>query len=129
MPAKSTTNGASPEYNLDAMLAQRAEARGENPKRVRFQFAGETWDFLDPQFMTDEEKLSLEEASKEDGFNDIDLAAWYMEPDQYSRFVEAGGNASMFFIVFGEHRSKVQESMASGKATTSNRYSRRHPKS
>lgn len=120
-------NGASPEYNLDALLAQREEARGGgDPKRVYFRFKDRDWSFLDPQFMTDEEKIDLEKASEEEGFNDIDLAAWYMGEEQYGEFVQEGGNSSAFFIVFGEHRNKLQESMASGKPTTPNRYSRRH---
>lgn len=130
MTIKSTNNGASPEYNLDALLAQRTEARGGGDgKRVYFAFAGKDWSFLDPQFMSDEEKLDLDKVSREEGFNDIDLAAWYMGEEQYDQFVQAGGNSSAFFVVFAEHRGRTQEALASGKPMTSNRYSRRHPRS
>lgn len=110
------------DIDLDALIEQKAEARGDDGRSVSFTFKGQRWTFLDPLMLTDEEKDELGEIDY-----DPDVAAWYMGGDQYDRFLEVGGNSSMFFQAFGAYQRKaIAENQ--GNPTRSNRSSRRRQK-
>lgn len=107
------------DIDLDALIAQKAEARGDAGDVVAFRFKGERWTYRDPELLTDDEKEELREITF-----DVDIAEWYMGADQYDRFVEVGGNSSIFWMAFKKHQADVRDEMQ-GNPTQSNRSSRR----
>lgn len=117
----SSTKNPTPnvDIDLDEIIAQKADARGDDGRTVTFRFKGDTWTFLDPQTLTDDEKEELQDIDF-----DVDVAAWYMGDDQYDRFVAAGGSSSIFFQAFRAHQKKITEELA-GRPTRPNRSSRR----
>lgn len=107
------------DIDLDKLIAQRAEARGDDGRSTSFMFKEREWTFRDPLMLDDDEKDELADLE-----HDIDIAAWYMGDDQYDEFCTAGGNSSMFFLAFREHM-KSQQAESEGKPTRPNRSSRR----
>lgn len=107
------------DIDLDKLLAQRAEARGDDGKTIAFKFKDQEWTFLDPLMLSDDEKDELADVE-----HDVDIASWYMGDDQYDKFVAAGGNSSLFFHAFRAHMQSAQAEIE-GKPTRPNRSSRR----
>ncbi|WP_411815489.1 hypothetical protein [Gordonia sp. SND2] len=110
------------DVDLDALLDQRAEARGDEGDVVAFQYQGQRWTYRDPETLTDDEKYELNRLTF-----DVDVAEWYMGPEQYDRFVEAGGDSSKFWIAFKKHQADIRDELG-GNPTRSNRSSRRRRK-
>lgn len=115
--------------NLEALIAQRAEATGVHGERVPFTFGDKTFDFRDPLLLSDEDKDELSELEW-----DADVAEWYMGEEQYQDFVsttvtingvEHRGSANFFMLVFMEYQKTAQGTDESGKASRLNRSSRR----
>ena len=117
--AKTNTDPGHIDVDLDALIAQKAEARKDSGDVVSFQFKGERWTYRDPELLTDEEKEELRELTF-----DVDVADWYMGSEQYDRFAEAGGNSSIFWLAFKQHQADVRDEVQ-GNPTQSNRSSRR----
>lgn len=109
------------DIDLDAILAKRAEVRGDDGTRFSFSFAGTEWNARDPQLLSDDEK---DELAADVGESDIDVAAWFMGNDQYDTFLEAGGSSSIYFQAMRAYMDKVQGEIE-GKPTQPNRSSRR----
>jgi hypothetical protein len=86
------------DIDLDAILAQRAEATGE-VDTVPFAFAGETWRIKHPLLADDEWKDELEDVDNADG---IGIAQHYMGEEQYARFVAAGGRSGFVVLIIRE---------------------------
>lgn len=125
------------DINLDAIIAQREEARAEaGATLILFTYEdqtfekteGDTWTFrfLDrdwvarhPQYLLDAEKDQLSPITF-----DADVAAWYLGEDRYDEFVEAGGESWMFLQAFTDFQKKVRNSIE-GNPTRQNRSSRR----
>lgn len=122
MTKDNTTVNADVDVDLDAIIAQKAEARGDDGRSVAFRFKGEVWTFRDPETLTDEEKDELADINY-----DVDIAAWYMGDDQYDRFAAVGGGSSLFFMAFKNHQKKIRDEL-NGNPTRSNRSSRRSRK-
>lgn len=108
------------DIDLDKIIAQRSEARGDDGRRFTFSYKDQMWTSLDPMMLTDDEKDDLDEV----GDLDVDIAAWYMGDEQFDKFVEVGGNSSMFFFALKEFM-KTQKDDIEGKPTRPNRSSRR----
>ncbi|MCH6197445.1 hypothetical protein MHT86_08050 [Corynebacterium mastitidis] len=120
--------------NLNELLKQRAEATGVAGNRATFEFGTETFSFLDPVLMDDEEKEELAELT-----HDVDIAEFYMGEDEYERFVsttatieldngetiEVTGSSSIFFLAFREHLKGLTDEDPAGNPTRPNRSSRR----
>lgn len=96
--------------DLDVLIEQRAEALGTDEGRVPFTFKGGTFTFRHPDTLTDEEQLEV--ADLEVG---PDVAEFYMGGDEYERFVEAGGSANFWALVFVEFTRQLNEQTAGGK--------------
>lgn len=122
------------DFDLEKLIAQKAEARGDDGKHVSFDFAGREWTFRDPLMLDDDEKLELNGIE-----GDEFIAAWYMGDDQYDDFtaatakitlkdgrvLEYTGNSSIFFQVFREYMRKAQAVDEQGNGSRPNRSSRR----
>ncbi|GAC71032.1 hypothetical protein [Gordonia soli] len=110
------------DIDLNKLIAQRADARGDDGKSTSFIFGEppQEWTFRDPLMLDDDEKDDLNDLKF-----DVDIAAWYMGDDQFDKFVEAGGNSSIFFLAFREHMKREQATDQNGNPTRPNRSSRR----
>lgn len=107
------------DINLDTILAQRAEARGDEGYTFSFTAYGQEWTAKDPMLLTDDEKDELAELSF-----DVDVAAFFMGDEQYDKFIAAGGQSSHFVLALTEYQ-RSQQDTASGRPTRPNRSSRR----
>lgn len=118
------------DIDLDQLIASRAEARGDDGRTVAFRFKGAEWRFRDPLMLNDDEKDDLTKLDF-----DPDIACWYMGAvlnadgmleggEEFDKFVEAGGNSSIFFLAFRQHM-KDQQAEVQGNPTQPNRSSRR----
>lgn len=108
------------DIDLDKLIAQRSEARGDDGRRFTFSYKEQEWTSLDPMMLTDDEKDELDEV----GELDVDIAAWYMGDEQFDRFAEAGGSSSIFFLALSAFM-KTQKDEVEGKPIRPNRSSRR----
>lgn len=107
------------DIDLDAILAQRAEARGDEGFTFSFKMHGQEWVAKDPMLLTDDEKDELSDLTY-----DVDVAAFFMGDDQYDDFVAAGGQSSHFVLALQEYQ-KARTDEAQGRPTRPNRSSRR----
>lgn len=107
------------DIDLDAILAQRAEARGDSGFTFSFTAHGQEWTGKDPMLLSDEEKDQLAELQF-----DIDIAAFFMGDEQFDKFVAAGGQSSHFILALSEYQ-KQRTGEAQGRPTRPNRSSRR----
>jgi hypothetical protein len=121
------------DIDLEKLIDQRAEARGDLGYTVSFEWGGKTFTFRDPLMLDDDEKDDLAEIE-----HDVDVAAWYMGDDQYDDFVETvahiprddgtfldiHGSSSVFFEAFRAHMREAQAENE-GNPTRRNRSSRR----
>ena len=105
--------------NLDELLAQRREATGADGDRIPFDFKGETYSFLDPLLLDDEQNEELSEMEW-----GPDIAAFYMGEEQYEKFLDNGGTANLFFLAFSQYTQESRDELQ-GKSTRGNRSSRR----
>ena len=112
--------------NLNEILAKRAEATGGDGTQVEFEYTDEKgvkhdFTFRDPQMLSDDEKIELEEL----GNNDIDVAEWFLGgPENYDAFLAAGGSSSAFFQLMREYSNEVTAEV-DGNPTRPNRSARR----
>lgn len=120
--------------NLNELLKQRAEATGVAGNRATFEFGTETFSFLDPILMSDEDKEELAELT-----HDVDIAEFYMGEEEYERFIsttavieldngehmEINGSSSIFFLAMREHAKSLTDEDPAGNPTRPNRSSRR----
>lgn len=111
--------------DLDALLAQRAEATGVENGRVSFIFGGETFTFRDPITITDDDQEELEEITSSGNARLSEVAVFWMGEDEWERFEKAGGTAMMFRYIVEEHAKREQELDSQGKASRLNRSQRR----
>ena len=130
------------DIDLDAIVAQRAEARSKGDVReyefdwtpddgeesvfvksdgdvFTFSFAGQRWVARDPQFLLDAEKEELDPI-----VHDTDISAWYMGEKQYDAFLAAGGESWMFLQAFTKYQKKIQ-AQVNGNPTQQSRSSRK----
>lgn len=107
------------DIDLDAILAQRAEARGDQGFTFSFTAHGQEWNAKDPMLLSDDEKDELAELQF-----DIDLAVFFLGEEQYDKFVAAGGQSSHFILALSEYQKK-RTGEANGRPTRPNRSSRR----
>lgn len=107
------------DVDLDAILAQRAEARGDQGYTFSFVMHGQEWTAKDPTLLTDDEKDELAELTY-----DVDVAAFFMGDDQFDDFQAAGGQSSHFVLALTEYQ-KQQTAEIGGSPTRPNRSSRR----
>lgn len=110
--------------DLDAILAQRAEATGADEGRIPFTFKGETFTFRDPMTLTDEDQDELENIVEDEG-RLSDIAVFWMGDDEWERFEAAGGTAVMFRLIVEENARREQAVDAAGNPTRRNRSQRR----
>lgn len=108
------------DIDLDAILQQRAEARGDEGFTFSFKAYGKEWTAKDPMLLTDDEKDELAEMTY-----DVDMAAFFMGDEQYDAFVAAGGQSSHFVVALTEYQRKQQAGGSDGRPTRPNRSSRR----
>lgn len=108
------------DIDLDAILAQRAEARGDNGYTFSFSALGQEWTALDPMLITDEQKDELAELSY-----DVDVAAFFMGDEQFDKFTEAGGQSAYFIMALQAYQKSRTEADREGRPTRPNRSSRR----
>lgn len=107
------------DIDLDAILEQRAEARGDQGFTFTFKMHGQEWTAKDPMLLTDDEKDELSALQY-----DVDVAAFFMGEEQYDDFQAAGGQSSHFVLALTEYQKK-QTGEVGGRPTRSNRSSRR----
>lgn len=107
------------DIDLDAILAQRAEARNDEGYTFKFKAHGKEWTALDPMLLTDEQKEELANIDF-----DIDMAEFFMGSDQLDEFLAAGGQSSHFVLALTEYQKK-QTGQSQGRPTRPNRSSRR----
>lgn len=103
--------------DLDALVAQREEATGIVDGRVPFTFKGQTFTFMDPITVSDEKLAEIVDSD----FGP-DVCIEYMGEEEYVRFVEAGGNSSLWGLAFKAYLDKADEQ---GKGKRLNRFARR----
>lgn len=108
------------DIDLDAILAQRAEARGDSGYTFSFSALGQDWTALDPMLLTDEQKDELAELQF-----DVDVAAFFMGDEQFDKFIAAGGQSAFFILALREYQKQRTENGADGRPTRPNRSSRR----
>lgn len=111
--------------DLDALLAQRAEATGAEDGRISFIFGGETFTFRDPITLTDEDQEELEDITSAGDARLSDVAIFWMGEDEWEKFAKAGGTAMMFRYIVEEHARREQERDSAGKSPRLNRSQRR----
>lgn len=107
------------DIDLDAILAQRAEARSDDGYTFTFTALGKEWTALDPLLLTDEQKDQLAAIKY-----DIDMAEFFLGADQLDQFINAGGQSSFFVLALTEYQKKRTDE-AQGRPTRPNRSSRR----
>ena len=102
-----------PDIDMDAILAQRADATGsDDPTVATFTFARQEWVFPHPMFAHDDWKdglSDLQEKGAKGKANDVDLARYYMGEEQYERFIEAGGNSGIVLFAVQDVMRQVQQ--------------------
>lgn len=118
-------------FNLDEMLAQRAEATGIEEGRVAFDFtarSGEhegelmTFTIRDNMTLSADEIDELEQLG-EDG--DVEgVSVFWMGEDEYDRFCEAGGGPMMLRMII-EAKAEAEQGVKDGRPTRRNRSQRR----
>lgn len=106
---------ADKEIDLDAILAQRAEATGA-PDMVPFTFAGETWTVKHPLLADDDWK---EELSELDANDNVGQAEHYMGEEQFARFAAAGGRSGYVVMVIREIGRSMVDFTPDGRPTRS----------
>ena len=82
--------------DLDAILAQRAEATGAEEGRVPFIYKGKTFTFRDPLTLSDEDQDKLEEITESTDARLSDVAEFWMGEEEWEEFAKVGGTAGMF---------------------------------
>lgn len=95
------------EIDLDAILAQRAEATGGSPDEITFTFAGQRWTVPHPMLADDDWKDGLADL---DG-SDVDMARYYLGDEQYARFREAGGRAGYVLLLIRQVAEDMRAEM------------------
>ncbi|AZA08697.1 hypothetical protein [Corynebacterium pseudopelargi] len=103
--------------DLDAILAQRAEATGAEEGRIPFIFKGETFTFRDPVTLSDEDQEELNELGESQDARFSDVAVFWMGEEEWERFEAAGGTALMFRFIVEENARREQEVNAAGKSS------------
>lgn len=109
--------------DLDAILAQRAEATGAEAGRVPFTFKGETFTFRDPMTLDDDAQDELEDLATDGRLSDV--ALFWMGEEEWERFAEAGGTAMMFRFIVEEHAAREESVDRQGNPSRRNRSQRR----
>lgn len=107
------------DIDLDAILAQRAEARGDSGFTFSFKAHGQEWTAKDPMLLSDDEKDELADLQF-----DVDIAEFFLGADQFEKFVAAGGQSSHFILALTEYQKKRTDEV-NGRPTRPNRSSRR----
>lgn len=102
-----------PSVDLDAILAQRAEATGGEIDTVAFTFAGQTWTCKHPLLADDEWKRGLDDLEGND-----EVAAYYLGTEQYERFIDAGGRSGFVILVLREIGREMTDVAPGGRPTT-----------
>lgn len=113
------------QIDLDAILAQRAEATGAEEGRVPFTFKGDTFTFRDPLTLNDEDQDELDDIAESTDARLSDIAIFWMGEDEWQRFAKAGGTAVMFRYIVEEHARREENIDSAGKAGRLNRSQRR----
>lgn len=112
--------------DLDAIVAQRAEALGlDDGKQVPFKFKGEDFHVTHPMFLDDEVLDDLDTSS-----NPVDSAIIVLGEEQYARFRDLGGSASLVGILVQKINDEARDS-TEGRPTrpsTSSRAQRKAPR-
>lgn len=112
--------------DLDAILAQRAEATGVEAGRIPFTFKGDTFTFRDPMLLDDADQEKLEAIGTDPEMLISDIAIFWMGEDEWERFKAAGGTAPMFQYIVQANAAREQEIDAAGKSfARTNRSQRR----
>ncbi|WP_151530528.1 MULTISPECIES: hypothetical protein [Corynebacterium] len=101
--------------DLDAILAQRAEATGVEEGRIPFTFKGETFTFRDPVLLDDEDQEELEYIVDSESLSEV--AEFWLGEKEWERFRAAGGTAPMFRFLIEENNRREQELDAAGKSS------------
>lgn len=109
--------------DLDAILAQRAEATGAEDGRVPFTFKGETFTFRDPMTLDDDAQDELEDLATDGRLSDV--AMFWMGEKEWDRFAEAGGTAMMFRFIVEEHAAREESVDRQGNPSQRSRSQRR----
>lgn len=107
------------DIDLDSILSQRSEARGDDGYSFSFTAYGQEWTAKDPMLLTDDEKDALEGCDF-----DIDIAEFFLGTEQFDKFINAGGQSSHFILALTEYQ-KTRTGEAQGRPTRPNRSSRR----
>ncbi|WKD60922.1 hypothetical protein CCICO_04425 [Corynebacterium ciconiae DSM 44920] len=105
------------QIDLDAILAQRAEATGAEEGRIPFTFKGETFTFRDPMMLDDEDQELLEDIADSEDARLSEIAEFWMGEEEWERFRSAGGTAPMFRYIIEENSRREQEADAAGKSS------------
>ncbi|MCF7550968.1 hypothetical protein [Pseudonocardia sp. WMMC193] len=120
-----------PDIDMDAILAQRAEAtNSDDPTIATFVFARQEWVFPHPMFAADDWKDGLADVQKKGSkgeANDVDLARYYLGEEQYERFIEAGGNSGIVLFAVQDVMRQIQHE-AQERPTRSSTFSARRQK-
>ena len=121
-------------FDLDALLAQRAEATGVEEGRIDFDFtarAGDhkgkklTFSIRDNMSLSEDDWDELSEIREDFGASITDIAVFWMGEDEWERFVEAGGTPKMIVeVVVAKTREEV-DTDSEGRPTRRNRSQRR----
>jgi hypothetical protein len=119
-PAEATVR---PSVDLDAILAQRAEATGGEFDTVAFRFHEQTWTCKHPLLADDEWKRGLDDLEDNE-----DVAAYYLGAEQYERFCEAGGRAGFVILVLREIGRDLTDVAPNGRPTRRSTSSAKHRK-
>lgn len=111
--------------DMDAILAQRADATGSPGDRFDFVYAGQEWSCADPLLSDDDWKAELRTC-----VTDVDVAVHHLGEEQWERFVEAGGKSGIVVLAVREHLNTLTDEVG-GRPTRPSKYSgsnRRRPK-